>query len=68
MKAKEILDWLGYKQGTATKREIRSLWAAWPETGECIFVKPNSRFARCGLKNGQNYTIGTAFQTIGCEV
>lgn len=68
MNTKEIMEWLGYKQGKAAKGDIVKLWRAWPESGECIYVAPNSTFERVGLRVGNNYTIGTAFAEIGCEV
>ena len=68
MTATQILDWLGYKQGKATKRDIRALFAAWPETGTTCYVHPNSALERAGLPAHRNYSIGCAFQLIGCEV
>jgi hypothetical protein len=68
MKANEILKWFGFKQGRATKRNIRGLWAAWPDETESIFVGPGSRFENLGLQVGQNYRIERAFEAIGCEV
>lgn len=68
MTAKQILNWFGFGQGSATKSAIRGLWGAWPDETECIYVQPGSRFERLGLRAGSNYRIESAFSAIGCEV
>lgn len=65
--AKQILQWLGKEQGTASKRDIRAIWFAWPDSDECVFVRPGSRLEYAGLRVGNHYTMDSALQEIGCK-
>lgn len=68
MNAKEIMQWFGFEKGNASDEDIMTLWEAWLEEGDCIYVAPNSDFEKAGLRVGNNYTAEHAFKAIGCEV
>lgn len=67
MKATDILKWLSIEQGSSTKRDIVSLWRAWPDS-DYVWVEPGSRLERIGLQACNGYHIGSAFLAIGCTV
>lgn len=67
MKANEILNWFGFRKGSATASAIRTLWNALEE-GSAIYVQPGSKLESIGLRAGNNYTTESAFKAIGCEV
>lgn len=68
MKAKEILNWFGYAQGTASLSDIEELWEAWPEGYDCVYVTHDSALESAGLRAGNDYTVELAYKAIGCEV